>query len=144
MNTLLLILTIITIIIFFRAEVLGLLEKFNKFPYLLVCLTLFFVNYLLLLNDSLLDHLILVVDHNLHHFKTFIFNILNHFLSFKQVDFLSDILLRGIILGFCIFYPYYYQKKFHSVVYLSQNYSVQMSYYFLTLFFCLFFARFDI
>lgn len=144
MNILLLILTIITIVIFFRAEVSGLLAKINKFPYVLICVALFFINYLLLLNDSLIDHLVILMDHNLHNIKLLIFKILNHFLSFKQVDFLADVIFKGIILGFCIFYPYYYKKKFHSIVYFTQNFSVQVAYYFLILFFCLFFARFNI
>lgn len=138
------IILLFTFIIFFREEVLAILKKFEKYPYALMGFIFVTVNYFLLWNADNINHFIAFISYNVLSLKRVIYHLLSYVFTFQQIDSVSNIILRALIFGFCIFYPYYYEKKHASLIYRTQSYTINVIYTCLTLFFCIFLAKINL
>lgn len=141
MHLVVLILILFTTIIFFRDDFFIFLKKFEKYSFLLMNFLLLSISYELFMSSELISHFLQFINHNLLNFKYLIFKLLSHLLSYQQIDRLSDYVLRALVLGFCIFYPYRYRRKFSSLIYKQQSFWVNLVYKFFLVFLCLFFAK---
>lgn len=144
MDSFFLVLTLLMVIIFFRLEIAKFLSPYQKYTHLIVSCLLISLGYLFTIYDSYVDTFILVVQHDIQLLKHLVNQFLNHLFFHHYVDEFSDYIFRGLILGYFIFYPYKYKKKFPSMVYKTQNDYVNMFYIFLIILFCLFCGRFGI
>ena len=144
MSSLFWLLVVLTISVLFRTELVKFFRRFQKYNYLFLCLLLVLINYLIITCDKSIHNLIVFIKYNIQSFRHVIFALMHHVISFQNTEVLTDLMVRLVVLGFFIFYPYYYQKKCNSFAYKSQIYSMNMIYAFLTLIFCLIFACLDI
>jgi hypothetical protein len=132
------------VVIFFRLEIAKFLNPYLKYSHLIVTVFLISLSYLIIVNDSYVDTFILVVEHNIQLLKHSVNQFFNHVFFHHYIVEFSDYIFRGLILGYLIFYPYKYKKKFPSSVYKAQNNYVNMFYIFFIVLFCLFCGRFGI
>lgn len=137
-------LTILMVVIFFRLEIVKFFRPYLKYNQLMVPVCLIGLSYMFTVNDSFVDTFILVVEHNIQLLKHMINQLFNSVYFHSYIEELSDYIFRGLILGFLMFYPYRYKKKFSSIVYATQTNCVNTIYIFSIVVFCLFCGRFGI
>jgi len=132
------------VVIFFRLEIVKFFRPYLKYNQLMVPVCLIGLSYMFTVNDSFVDTFILVVEHNIQLLKHMINQLFNSVYFHSYIEELSDYIFRGLILGFLMFYPYRYKKKFSSIVYATQTNCVNTIYIFSIVVFCLFCGRFGI
>ena len=144
MSSLFWLLVVLTTSVLFRTELVKFFRRFQKYNYLFLCLLLVFINYLIIACHKSIHNLIVFLKYNIDSFRHEMFALMQHVISFQNLEVLTDLMVRLVILGFFIFYPYYYQKKCNSFAYKTQIYSIKMIYAFLTLIFSMIFSCLDI
>ena len=130
----------LTIVVLYRTEFIRFLQRFKKYRYLFLCLLLVQISYLIIIYDAHIHSLIVFFQYNIHSFRNVVFSIMHHVISFQNLEVLTDLTVRLVVLAYCIFYPYYYKKKYNNFAYKSQIRSMNMIHAFLALVFCMIFA----
>lgn len=144
MSALFWLLVALTIAVLFRTEFVKFFQRFKKYNYLFLCLLLVLINYLVIRCDTSIHNLIVFIQYNIHSFRHVIFALIHHIITFENMEVLTDLTVRLVVLAYLILYPYYYRKKYNNFAYKTQIYSMNMIYAFLTLVFCMIFACLDI
>lgn len=127
----------LTIAVLCRTELIGFLQRFRKYRYLFLSLLLVQINYLIIIYDASIHNFIVFVQYNIHSFRQVVFSLMNHVISFQNLEVLTDLMVRLVVLSYCIFYPYYYKKKYNNFAYKSQIHSMNVIHVFLALVFCM-------
>ena len=127
----------LTIAVLYRTEFIRFLQRFKKYRYLFLGLLLVQINYLIIIYDARIHNLIVFVQYNIHSFRRVVFSLMHHFISFQNLEVLTDLTVRLVVLAYCVFYPYYYKKKYNNFAYKSQIHSMNVIHRFLALVFCM-------
>lgn len=134
---------IISFLIFFRSDVVKIMEKFKDYPYLLIGLSLTFFNYILFINSDKIRVFFTIVFNLINRFHLFL-DRLFQFFPIPDLDDYIPLLLKALILALLLYYPYRYRKLYSSRVYYSEIISINIIFMILIIFFCFFCVKFKI
>jgi hypothetical protein len=141
MNSYIWLLFLISFLIFFRTDVANLFGRFDKHPYILFALLLFFWNQAVLLNLEHIEKFFIIFAHLIQKlFQGFV--VILTYLDLEQPEKWSKYIVKVLILAFLLFFPVYYQKKHASSVFLSERISINVIYFSITVFYCFFYTHY--
>ena len=130
--------------IFFRDDIFKILKPLQDYTFVLVFILLIVLGYWLIYYELKVSRFITVIQFDIHQLSQIVYRFFNKITGFEYLELITDLIFRALILGFFIFYPYFYEKKHTKIVYQTQIFSVHVIYAFLSLIFCMFCARFGI
>ena len=137
------ILFLLSFLIFFRTDAVKILEKFRDYPYVLMGIGLTICNYLIFLNQDKIGVFFSILYHLIQRMRDFLDKLFQYF-PISNFDDYVPWLLKAMILGFLLYYPYRYRKLFSSRVYYSEIISLNIIYMILMIMFCFFCVRYKI
>ena len=111
---------------FFHEEIKRTFKKMNKVPYLFSITMVLLLTHLTFSNIATVDNFITVMQYHLNHFLKWVFTLIYPFMAPEYAIFITKFVLKFICIGIWVFYPYYYQRNLHHLVYASEILTVKV------------------
>lgn len=135
---------ILSIGAFFNEEIKRAIKKINKVPYLFNVSMVLLLTHFTYSNIDIVDNFLQLMQYHLNHFLKWMFDLIIPYMSAEQAVFITKFFLKFFCLAIWVFYPYYYKKNLHSMVYASEILTIKVICAFILLIEIYTFSAFDL